>query len=290
MRAFCNKTKIALAVVAIAASASASAVEMSLTNISGSTRVWAGDPVLTYTQYLDNAGLSAAQGVLSGGSAALPPGAGGNVELSKFGGPVTTLTGNFNGKPIWLSSLVDSDWGTAANPTALTLGYIGGAADSAGITLNAAGWLAALTGFFTDNPFLGGYAPWELVSDPNISYVNLDSDGHTVLIGLAGFIDASFILQGLLPPGSLDPTKTYQVSEVVKVNLDGLEQYLYGYSATLSGVCAGSSSTTACVQPPFPAPPMSYTGNYEVKIPEPGALALFGIGLVGLYLGRRRRA
>jgi len=284
MKAFCNKTKIALAVVAIAASASASAVEMTLTAISGNTLVWAGNPVLTATPYVGNAGLSAAQGVLSGSSAASP---GGNVELSKFGGPVTTLTGNFNGKPIWLSSLVGSDWGTAANPTALTLDYIGGAADSAGISLDAAGWLAALTGFFTNNPFLGGYAPWQLVSDPNISYVNL-SDSHTVLIGLAGFIDASFILQGLLPPGSLDPAKTYQVSEVVKVNLDGLEKYLYGYSATPSGVCAGSASATACVQPPFPAPPMSYTGNYEVQIPEPGALALFGIGLVGLFFGRRR--
>ncbi|MBK8579716.1 MAG: PEP-CTERM sorting domain-containing protein [Candidatus Accumulibacter sp.] len=34
---------------------------------------------------------------------------------------------------------------------------------------------------------------------------------------------------------------------------------------------------------------MSYTGNYDVTIPEPESLALFGIGLVGLFLGRRRR-
>jgi hypothetical protein len=115
------------------------------------------------------------------------------------------------------------------------------------------------------------------VSDPNISYAELD--GHTVHIGLAGFLDASPVLEILfgLPLGSLP--NDLQVSEVVEVTFGSAHDYLFSFFATDSHVYA----------PGRRGAPNSYTGNYDVTIPEPESLALFGIGLVGLFLGRRRR-
>lgn len=210
------------------------------------------------------------------GNAADPTG---NIELSKFGGPVTTLSGDIAGNPITLSSLVLSDWTAGSN--ALAMQYIQDAAMAAfGFNLNTGDLATALSSFFTLDilPGAGVLNPWQLVSDPNISYVNGDSSGG-VSIGLAGLLDATSFLQGIagslavVPPGS-------QASEVVKVTYNGMTDYLYGFSATPSGYhLVGTAGPTT----PF-------TGNYEVKaVPEPAALWLFGIGLAGLLASRRRR-
>lgn len=208
------------------------------------------------------------------GNAADPTG---NVELSKFGGPVTTLSGDISGNPITLSSLDLSDWTAGSN--ALATQYIQDAAMAAfGFNLIAGDLATALSSFFTLDilPGAGILNPWQLVSDPNISYVDGNSGG--VSIGLAGLLDATLFLQGIagslaiVPPGS-------QASEVVKVTYNGITDYLYGFSATPSGYhIVGTTGSTA----PF-------TGNYEVKaVPEPAALWLFGIGLAGLLASRRR--
>jgi hypothetical protein len=271
-----SKTKIAVAVLALAASAGASAapIAMSVSSITGGYLLWndVGGGLLLPTAKVGtgvpSAGDAAALASALAGNAAAP---GGNVELSKFGGPITTLNGTFGGKNIRLESLELADWKNPdGSATALTKRYIEGAATEAGLSLTPAQYAAAVTAFFTPTATLGGRAPWQLVSDPNVSYAELD--GHTAHIGLAGFLDASPILTALfgvaLPPG-------LQVSEVVEVTFGSAHDYLFSFFATPSGVHARDGS--------------SYTGNYDVTIPEPESLALFGIGLVGLFLGRRRR-
>ncbi|HPU81880.1 NF038130 family PEP-CTERM protein, partial [Accumulibacter sp.] len=167
-----SKTKIAVAVLALAASAGASAapIAMSVSSITGSYLLWndVGGGLLVPTAKVGtgvpSAGDAAALASALAGNAAAP---GGNVELSKFGGPLTTLDGTFGGKHIRLESLDLSDWKNPdGSATALTKRYIEGSAVEAGLTLTPAQYAAAVAAFFTPTASLGGRAPWQLVSDP----------------------------------------------------------------------------------------------------------------------------
>ena len=147
-----SKSGAALAVaLALAAGGAGAAVSLTdATTSGGSVILWSeAGGILTPTPSLSPAPAAALAGVLAG-SAAAP---GGNVELSKFAGPVTTLRGTLGGSTISLSSLTVNDWfvgGNAATPTALTSSYISAAysATHAGAAISDAHLQAATMGFF----------------------------------------------------------------------------------------------------------------------------------------------
>jgi hypothetical protein len=207
--------------------------------------------------------------VLDGSSTA--PGA--NIELGRLGLVNGVLSGTVGTHSITMQGLTFTDWfNTPVGGTTLAEQYIQSAATAYGITI--ANMAATVNQFKTQDiqPGTGVVNPWQLISDPNISYVLDDINGE-LHIGLAGYFNATTLLAGLFGP--IVPANA-QASEVVKVSLDGgPAQYLYSFEANQV-----RSDGTAF-----------FSGNYDVRvIPEPSSVALLGLGLVGMVALRRRKA
>jgi hypothetical protein len=195
----------------------------------------------------------------------------GNVQLGRFGAQQGALSGTLAGNPVTLSSLSQLDW--TANGNALAMAYISGAATSIGAILTPVQMAQAVNVFLTTdiNPGAAITYSWMLLSDPNVSDVNL-VDGD-VVVGLDGLLDAEPFLDAIFLPLGADAPDGSQASEVVKVSYMGKTEYLFGFEAVPTGYDAGD-------------PNKSYSGRFVV--PEPSAMWLLGIGLIGLLASRRR--
>jgi len=117
-------------------------------------------------------------------------------------------------------------------------------------------------------PFVGGFGLIAVLIGASILSDRFFGDALLfplqALIGLAGILNASPFLSavfGVSLPNGLG------ASEVVEVSVGGVTEYLFGFSPTNSGVYAANQSS-------LPFDLRSYSGNYDVKIPEPESLAL----------------
>jgi hypothetical protein len=260
-----NKFLLTVSVIAgMSAISTSTALAGSLTNpaIGGTS---ATDYVLydadANTTFVVSKTLANLQKVL-GGNSSSPTG---NVELAASSEKVgfnfsknTTLSGTIGSKSITLSSLKSSDWSTV----------VGGGKTlidtwlKATLTTNGFGSIATnntlytqIKKKFTDN--LGR----QRFSDPNISYVNQDDTTGEISIGLAGHLNATDLLvAGMTTLEKLaffslrsadKQGQPIQASEIVKVTYNGINSYLYSFTATGSGLHN----------------PDSVKGNYEVKLP-----------------------
>jgi hypothetical protein len=206
----------------------------------------------------------------------------------------TSLSGAIGGKKITLSSLTALDWATTDyNGSGKTFGrYWFDSVLAQALTINntpvpvnfGAGINNSLFNAFVTNK------GFQRFSDPNISYVNQNTDG-LVSIGLAGHYNALSVLFSsntisALPP-SVQPVVQAvlsrqnllaQVSEVVKYSYDDGKQsgYLFSFKATNSGLVALNDGR-------------SHTGNYEVTFqgakPVPVPAGFVGIALAGAIGG-----
>lgn len=244
--------------VALLASNSAIATPSYFYSGSGIASQWAetspGSGVLSTT-----AGLTATIDSIMAGNASAP---GGAVQLvtatgstPSLTGSVETLTADFGGgNVLTLSSLNAADWGTAGS---------GGLLDI---------WAQA---------YSTAYAPSLSVNDienllPTLSAFELSQSNPFISYANLAYGEISIGLAGYYPTVPTFPTNT-QFSKIVKATFHGVTEYLFSMGpATASGV--HENTNTAAL-----------TGNYEVKIPEPSALALLFAGLTG-FLGLRRKA
>ncbi|XWK86078.1 MAG: NF038130 family PEP-CTERM protein [Phormidium sp.] len=242
--------------------------------------------------------MSRLNAILAGNSSA----PGGNVELFASSEGVnlstyltsnarTNIEGTVAGRSLTLSSLTATDWFGSSLNTAY------GADNFANRWFNEFYNAAGLASSFGNSTVARSTAYYAFLSDqvkgfqrssdPNISYIT--TSGSDLLIGLAGHLDAKAYYAPILGSLATFIRDGFQVSEVVKVNYGGVEQFLYSFNATSSGLTNNSG---------LYADGLSHSGNYEValrgvvppaaSVPEPSVV--FGlIGLGGLLAAKRKQ-
>lgn len=223
----------------------------------------------------------------------------------------TSLSGQIGGKDITISSLTAVDWFGAAAVTkaqqditnALAKTTLSARLNALNAAINplydpsnlATRWFNEALSKYPTYGITSNQANFSLFllsgglqrfSDPNISYVNQDPNG-LLRIGLAGHYDAASLF-GLTP----NPASPLQASELLKVSYNNqADQYLYGFSATKSGLhnqeSAGNSGSSYNGK--------DHSGNYELtllgepltSIPEPSVVVgLMALG--GLFVSKRK--
>lgn len=232
------------------------------------------------------------------GNAAAP---GGNVELFKSSetasgnaafasGQTTSLVGTLGGSTLTLSSLNANDWNAnVGGGQTLLQKWVSDLIGSQPLLPNTPASQAAIIAQFVSN---GGE---QRFSDPNISYAY--SQSGAIHIGLAGILDAKPLLQSIVGPAFapyLAMLSSVQISELVKVNYNGVTSYLYGFNATASGLATtdGTNSYNAIYD--VTLADAINSGNQlvrlNVEIPEPSVIFLLGLGLVGFTLAKKKQA
>lgn len=264
-----NVKRGAMAVaVAAAVTAGSSAHAFVIDSITGDYRVWEWDAAATPPVWINNGADAAKADEVAAGT--LWPA---NIELGAEGGAPATTLETTDG--VQLMSLTAADW--TGNGGALITEYVTAAAASQGIVLDPV-QQAAVEAQFVAPILPGGFAPWQVLSDPNI--IDVYFTGIDDLeVALAGFssLQAEALFNawfGISVPGAA-------ASEVVKASYNGVTKYLYTFDAPFD---AGLNS---------PDPLVSFSSVYVVgdnfaaePVPVPATLALLALG-AGLMMKRR---
>ncbi|WP_434222117.1 NF038130 family PEP-CTERM protein [Limnospira platensis CENA597] len=198
-----------------------------------------------------------------------------DYNSSFYGGARTSLIGEVNGQTLTISSLNAFDWFTTADGNFtnqygsdnLANRWFGELLDNYQPDLGRIGRRNAFNSFF-------GMYGFERASDPNISYINSNSNG--IEIGLAGHMDLGNVYGSWFAG--------WQASEILRYEYNGVVDYLWSFSATATGLTEYTDGT-------------SHNGLYKVyiptgnvpSVPEPSTmLGLMAVG--GLFAASSRKS